>query len=34
MEYILETTDSDKTITLNAVIAGQYTMVVFVRHLG
>jgi hypothetical protein len=34
MKYVLETTDHEKTVTLDAVVAGSYTMVVFVRHLG
>ncbi len=34
MNYVLETTTPEKTIRLDAAINGQYTMVVFVRHLG
>lgn len=34
MNYLLETPTDDKTVTLDAVISGHYTMVVFVRHLG
>lgn len=34
MEYILETQNSDKNITLEQAISCQYTMAVFVRHLG
>jgi hypothetical protein len=34
MDYILETTDSEKTISLDTAIQGKPTMVVFVRHLG
>lgn len=34
MNYILETIDSEKTISLEAAIQGNPTMVVFVRHLG
>jgi hypothetical protein len=34
MKYILETRDSDKNMTLEQAINGQYTMAVFVRHLG
>ncbi|RBP93134.1 hypothetical protein DFO70_106266 [Cytobacillus firmus] len=34
MNYILETQNPDKNITLEQAINGQYTMAVFVRHLG
>ncbi|ESU31794.1 hypothetical protein G3A_14845 [Bacillus sp. 17376] len=34
MEYVLETTDPEKSLTLGTAIQGKPTMVVFVRHLG
>lgn len=34
MKYVLETTDPEKTISLETAIQGNPTMVVFVRHLG
>jgi hypothetical protein len=34
MNYILETIDPEKTISLETAIQGKPTMVVFVRHLG
>jgi hypothetical protein len=34
MNYVLETTNTEQTITLEEVIQGRPTMVVFVRHLG
>lgn len=34
MNYVLETTNTEQTITLEEAIRGHATMVVFVRHLG
>lgn len=34
MNYVLETTNTEQTITLEEAIQGRPTMVVFVRHLG
>ncbi len=34
MDYVLETTNTEQTITLEEAIQGRKTMVVFVRHLG
>ncbi|KAF0820656.1 hypothetical protein KIS4809_0183 [Bacillus sp. ZZV12-4809] len=34
MNYILESPNSDKNMTLEQAINGQYTMAVFIRHLG
>ncbi len=34
MNFVLETTDPEKTISLETAIQGKPTMAVFVRHLG
>lgn len=34
MNYILETQIPDNNITLEQAISSQYTMAVFVRHIG
>ncbi|MBP2241898.1 hypothetical protein J2Z40_002471 [Cytobacillus eiseniae] len=34
MNFLLETQETDKNVSLQTVINHQYTMVVFVRHLG